>query len=98
MRVFSVPRRIATLAVMVVTAALFIAGCSKERTNPVSPAGSDIGAVKSPTGFTLANPAVRAVADAQERHTAQLMSIPGVVGTATGLDANGDLAVMVLTE
>ena len=98
MRVFSVPRRIATLAVMLVTAALLIAGCSKERTNPLSPSGSDIAAVKSPTGFTLANPAVRAVADVQDRHTAALMSIPGVVGTATTLDANGGLAVMVLTE
>ena len=98
MRVFSVPRRIATLAAMVITAALLIAGCSKERTNPLSPAGSDIAAVKSPTGFTLANPAVRAVADVQERHTGNLMSIPGVLGTATALDANGGLAVMVLTE
>jgi len=95
----SVPRRIATLAALIGVAALLVVGCSKERTNPLSPStGNDIGAVKSPTGFTLANPAVRAVADVQERHTGDLMSIAGVVGTATSVDENGQLAVMVMTE
>jgi len=95
----SVPRRIATLAALVTVTAVLNAGCSKERTNPLSPsAGADFGAVKNPTGFTLANPAVRSVADVQERHTANLMSIPGVVGTATAVDASGALAVMVMTE
>lgn len=97
MRVFSVPRRIATLTVLVATAALLIAGCSQDRTNPLAPA-ADNGIAGIKAGFTLANPAVRAVASVQERHTPDLMSIPGVVGTATSVDAGGNLAVMVMTE
>ncbi len=34
----------------------------------------------------------------QDRHTKALLAIPGVVGTATGLTANGQPAVLVLTE
>jgi hypothetical protein len=41
---------------------------------------------------------VRAVALVQERHTQELMANPGVVGTATTVDENGNLAVMVMTE
>lgn len=34
----------------------------------------------------------------QERHTPQLMRVPGVVGTAVGLADTGRLAVLILTE
>ena len=46
----------------------------------------------------MANPVVRNIAAVQDRHTSELMSIPGVVGTATGLNDAGELTVMVLTE
>jgi hypothetical protein len=99
MPVYSVPRRIATLATLAGVAALLIAGCSTDRQNPLSPsAGNDLGSMKNVGGFTLANPAVRAIAEVQERHTGNLMSIAGVVGTATGMDENGNLGIMVLTE
>jgi hypothetical protein len=42
---------------------------------------------------------VQAVMAVQDRHTAELMQIPGVVGVATGLDpANGKAAIKVYTE
>lgn len=45
-----------------------------------------------------ANPMVQAVMVVQDRHTADLMSVHGVVGTATGLTEDGRLAIMVYLE
>ncbi len=93
------PRRAAIVASLIVTAALVVSGCSKDRANPLSPTtGTDLGATKNGITLSLAHPAVRGVTEVQDRHTAELMAIQGVVGTATGLDANGELAVLVLTE
>jgi len=87
------------LVLAVASVAVLIAGCGREQGNPLSPTtAADLGAIKSGAELTLASPAVQAIAAVQDRHTADLMSIPGVVGTATGLDANGDLAIMVMTE
>src|SRR5262249_37607319 len=47
---------------------------------------------------SMNNAAVRQVALIQERHTNELMAKTGVVGTATTVDENGNLAVMVMTE
>lgn len=93
----SFPRRTALLATLSVAAvALILAGCGKDQGNPLSPtAGNDIGMRGE---FSMANTRVRAVAAVQERHTAELMAISGVVGTATSVDENGDLAIMVMTE
>jgi hypothetical protein len=44
------------------------------------------------------NPQVQAVMNVQDLYTPALMRIPGVVGTATGLDANGQLAIKVYVE
>ncbi|HLF13462.1 MAG TPA: hypothetical protein VI932_01055 [Bacteroidota bacterium] len=41
------------------------------------------------------NPQVRLVMDLQDRHTDDLMSVPGVVGTATGLAPDGRIAILV---
>src|SRR5262245_45913878 len=97
---FTVPRRLTLVAASALAvAALLLAGCSKDQVSPLSPSsGADAGAKIGGVDFTLANPAVRAVAAVQDRHTPDLMGIAGVVGTATSLDANGDLAIMVLTE
>lgn len=97
---FSFPRRTALIAALSVAAvALVLAGCSTDRGNPLSPtSGADFGAMKGGGEFTMANRAVAAVAAVQERHTADLMGISDVVGTATSVDANGDLAIMVMTE
>ncbi|MEE4311978.1 MAG: hypothetical protein V2J62_08895 [candidate division KSB1 bacterium] len=45
-----------------------------------------------------ANPRIKAVMAIQERHTQELMLNPNVVGTATGLDGNGDPAVLVFLK
>jgi len=49
-------------------------------------------------GLSLAHPAVAAVANVQNRHTPGLLRLGGVVGTATGLDANGQVVVKVFLE
>ena len=95
----SFPRRTALIATLAVAAAaLILAGCSKDQGNPLSPTSADFGAMKGGSELTMASAAVRAIAAVQERHTAGLMGIAGVVGTATGVDANGDLGIMVMTE
>lgn len=43
-------------------------------------------------------PEVQAVMAIQDRHTEALMSNPGVVGTATGVNENGQLAVLVMVK
>jgi hypothetical protein len=94
---YSFPRRTALIATLAVaTIALILAGCSKDQGNPLSPtSGADFGMRGE---FSMSNTRVRAVAAVQERHTAELMGVAGVVGTATSMDANGDLAIMVMTE
>lgn len=48
--------------------------------------------------FDQNHPAVKAVMAVQNRHTEALMDEPGVIGTATGLAADGRPAVLVLVE
>ena len=95
---FTAHRRTLTVAAVLAAAALIVAGCSKKSTSVLEPSGPDLAAIKNGGEMSMANAAVRAVADIQERHTGDLMSIAGVVGTATSVDANGNLAVMVMTE
>lgn len=45
-----------------------------------------------------AHPSVRAVMAVQQRHSASLMSMAGVVGTAVGIGDNGRSVMLVLTE
>lgn len=94
------PRRIALLAVFAVAAiGALLASCSKDRGTPLSPTvDPTLANMKVRGDLTLAHPAVRAVADVQDRHTMDLMSIPGVIGTATSVDADGNLVVEVMTE
>src|SRR5678815_1754199 len=71
-------------------------GCS---TNPV---GDSPVNVSSNSGAVILSPddaAVASVMAVQDRHTAELMKVPGVVGVATGLDpASGKAAIKVYTE
>lgn len=46
----------------------------------------------------MASPRVQEIAAIQDRHTPELMAMQRVIGTATGLDAKGQLAIMVYTE
>ena len=49
------------------------------------------------TLWTMENPRVQQVIEVQNRHTDELMSMPGVVGVGTGLDIQGEPAIVVLT-
>ena len=91
------PRRFMLFGTLVVAAALLLAGCSKDRGNPLSPS-TDLGDLKGGAELSMANPKVRAMVAVQDRHTTDLMSIPGVVGTATAVDDLGELGIMVMTE
>jgi hypothetical protein len=95
---FSAHRRTLTLAAILAAAALIAAGCSKKSTSVLEPNSPALASIKNGGELNMTNAAVRAVAVVQERHTNDLMNIPGVVGTATSVDANGNLAVMVMTE
>jgi len=71
-------------------------GCS---TNPV---GESPVSVSNNSGAIILSPddaSVASVMAVQDRHTAELMKVPGVVGVATGLDpASGKAAIKVYTE
>ena len=98
MSLFTAHRRTLTVAAILAAAAFIVAGCSKKSTSVLAPDSPDVAGIKNGGELSMANAAVRAVATVQERHTADLMGIPGVVGTATSVDADGNLAVMVMTE
>lgn len=51
-----------------------------------------------PRGLDKASPKVQAVMAVQGQHTPDLMARAGVVGTAVGQAANGEVALLVLTE
>ena len=71
-------------------------GCSKSELGTDSPVG-----VSTNAGIVLSadNPEVASVMAVQDRHTAEIMKVPGVVGVATGLDpASGHAAIKVYTE
>ena len=70
-------------------------GCIDTTESPVAP-GTD---KTSPENeLNAANPRVQEVMAVQDRHTPELMGMPGVVGTATGLTRDGRPAILVLTE
>jgi hypothetical protein len=95
---FHAHRRTLTLAAILAAAALIVAGCSKKSMGVLSPDTADLAQVKAGIVLSMSSPAVRAVALVQEQHTQELMAKQGVVGTATTMDENGNLAVMVMTE
>jgi len=93
------PRRVALLGLLAAVAlGALLAGCSRDRGTPLSPTVQDMSQLKHPGELTMANPLVRGCAVIQDRHTPELMAIPGVVGTATGLNDAGEVSVLVLTD
>jgi len=63
-----------------------------QTSSPVSVNSND------PNILSLDNPRIAAAIAVQERHTPDLMGRSGVVGTAVGLSASGDIVVKVYTE
>ncbi len=80
-----------TAFVIILSMVLWI-GCEKYNT-PTAPEELQESILLSPD-----NPQVRAVMAIQDRHTDDIMSKPGVVGIATGLDENGQPAIIILME
>jgi hypothetical protein len=72
--------------------ALTLSGCSDQSDeSPTAPRlQGALGPLSPPPGF-------EAALQAQERHTARLMTMPGVVGTAVGLNRAGRAVVKVFT-
>ncbi len=79
--------------VLLALSALVWTGCTSNYDTPVDPQTSQ-------QAVTLGkdNPQIQAVMAVQDRHTPNLMAIAGVVGTATGLTADGRPAILVFTK
>ena len=80
---------------VVAAAALVLSSCSREGSLTSSPtsAGSNTTALSARNANDVAL-AMRA----QNAHTPDLMKLPDVIGTGTGVGSNGHLAVLVLTR
>jgi hypothetical protein len=85
-----------TLLPLLVAALLTVGlwtGCGTDQTSSVTGPS-----VHNPSmDLTVVNPAIQRVMAIQDRHTPELMQIDGVVGTATGVNANGEPVVKVYT-
>jgi len=80
-RVFSV------LAVMVLAATFLLwTGCERDR---------EVTGPQAEQQLSESHPQVLKVMRVQDAHTQELMARPAVLGTATGLDASGNLAIIV---
>lgn len=82
------------LVLLLVMAVAFVGilGCSKKDESPTTP--------KTVQEITMdaSHPLIQAAMAVQNRHTPKLMSIPQVVGTATGISTNGKPCILVLVE
>ena len=70
-----------------VAAGLMWIGCSRDLSEPASLQGPEI----------VLQDVLKPAMAVQERHTGRLLSIPGVVGTAVGLDRDGRAVIRVFT-
>ncbi len=81
-------RRAISVAVMAFAAGAVWLGC-----------GQDAGELMAPTDALLSQRlAIRTAIAVQDRHTPELIKIPGVVGTATALGADGQPVMRIFTE
>ena len=71
---------------------LFISGCNEQFESPFDPVQWD-----QPPGITIAIEKLQGVMDIQDQVTDALFRNPEVVGTGTGVDANGNPAIVVYT-
>ena len=94
LKLFGKPTRVIgylALAVLLLLSVFWFA-CSDSRHTTTGPqVGETSGKLVSPSQLV----SVMAI---QDRYTPELLAIKGVVGTATGLDANGNPAIKVYTE
>ncbi|MDW7680609.1 MAG: hypothetical protein SCK70_08585 [bacterium] len=92
-RLFSAKGVSIVILLLAMVSAFIWLSCEKATQTPVEPPSFEEKIVLSKT-----NPQVQEVLKIQNRHSERLMEMPGVVGTATGLDKNGNLVVKVFTE
>ncbi len=81
--------------VLMLVALSLVFGCSETGENISSPTTA---AGQGEVLLSRSNPIIQSVMDVQNRHTSGLLSDPTVVGTATGLDSQGNPAIMVYLE
>ena len=77
-------------------AGLLWVGCVSDDSLPAAPSSNK--AAPQEATLDMTNPRVQEIAAVQDRHTPELMAMQSVIGTATGLDAKGRLAILVYTE
>jgi hypothetical protein len=81
------------LLAVTLTAGLFASfACSDEPSAPTAESELRTASARSASG-----PDIQRAIAAQERHTPRLMRLPGVVGTAVGLNSTGKAVVRVFT-
>jgi hypothetical protein len=73
-------------------------GCSETPEQVTAPAPKIDALAGRGQALNEFNPRVQAVIDVQNKHTPDLLSVPDVVGTGTGLGDDGQVAVLVLTR
>jgi len=89
---------IRTLGVFIIGFGMvFLQGCSREQEQPTTLQQPDEFSRPQEVVLSKANPQVRATMTIQERNTGKLMEHPDIVGTATGLNEKGELAILVFT-
>ena len=79
--------------VVALSAALWI-GCGEKQDTTSGP----VTVSQQPVILDKAHPQVLTTTAVQERHTAELMTKEGVVGTGVGLGPDGNLAILILTK
>src|SRR5690349_23851663 len=81
-------------ALAVLLSVVYLTGCSENRNDAVTPASQTQPLVKLSTD----DPAVKNAMAIQDRHSSDWMQDPNVVGTATTLTADGQVAIVVYLE
>jgi len=87
--------RIVAVAVLAMGLAVGLWACGND--SPTATGGNDL---QKPVGPILSvdHPQIQRVMQVQDRHTPDLMRIPGVVGTSTGINDAGDVVINVYLE
>ncbi|MFO7527067.1 MAG: hypothetical protein R6W68_16560 [Ignavibacteriaceae bacterium] len=83
------------LLLLLVSLSFIIVSCSEFLNEPTV---QEDGVIQDEVVLSKDNPIIRSVITVQERHTAELMSLPDVVGTAVGITEDGRPCILVLTK
>ena len=87
--------KIVSVLVLLITLTFIVSSCSDFINEPTV---QDENVIQDQGLLSKDNPAIRAIIPVQEKHTANLMKIPDVIGTAVGLTEDGKPCILVLTK